>query len=65
MVNLKGRSELIFLYDTKDTNPNGDPFRDNAPRYDEETNQAMVSDVRIKRYVRDHIDNHISDEGND
>lgn len=47
------RREFVFLYTVKDANPNGDPLQDNHPRWDEDTEQAMVSDVRIKRTIRD------------
>ncbi|NSW84236.1 MAG: type I-B CRISPR-associated protein Cas7/Csh2 [Syntrophothermus sp.] len=47
------RREFLFLYTVKDANPNGDPLNDNHPRYDEETAQALASDVRIKRTIRD------------
>ncbi len=48
------KSELLFLYETKYNIPNGDPFT-GEPRYDEETKKALVSDVRIKRYIRDNM----------
>ena len=47
------RSELLFLYDVKDINPNGDPLDENKPRIDEETMENLVSDVRLKRTVRE------------
>jgi CRISPR-associated protein Csh2 len=47
------RREILFLYTVKDANPNGDPLNENHPRYDEDTEQVLVSDVRIKRTVRD------------
>lgn len=47
------RKELLFVYSVKDANPNGDPLNANHPRYDDETQQTLVSDVRIKRTVRD------------
>lgn len=47
------RREMLFLYTVKDANPNGDPLNENHPRYDEDTEQALVSDVRIKRTIRD------------
>ncbi len=47
------RRELLFVYSVKDANPNGDPLNANAPRKDEETGQILVSDVRIKRTIRD------------
>jgi len=58
---IKNRSEILFLYDTKDNNPNGDPFT-GQPRYDEDLQKAMVSDVRLKRYIRDYIDFNFSEE---
>lgn len=52
---VKNRSELIFLYDVKDANPNGDPLDENRPRIDEETNRNIVTDVRLKRTIRDYL----------
>jgi CRISPR-associated protein Csh2 len=49
------RSELIFLYDIKDNNPNGDPLDNNKPRIDEETSINIVTDVRLKRTIRDYL----------
>ncbi len=49
------RSELIFLYDIADANPNGDPLDDNKPRLDEETEINIVTDVRLKRTIRDYL----------
>jgi CRISPR-associated protein Csh2 len=43
------------LYDVKDINPNGDPLDENKPRIDEETMVNLVSDVRLKRTVRDYL----------
>lgn len=61
---IKNRKEIIFLYDAKDCDPNGDPFT-GEPRYDESCQKIMVSDVRIKRYIRDFIDFNYSDEENE
>lgn len=47
------RREFLFVYSVKDANPNGDPLNANHPRYDAETGQVLVSDVRIKRTIRD------------
>lgn len=58
---IKKRSEILFLYDAKDCDPNGDPFT-GEPRFDEDTQKAMVSDVRLKRYIRDYLDKYESDE---
>jgi len=52
---IKNRSEIVFLYDIKDTNPNGDPMDENKPRIDEETGINIVTDVRLKRTIRDHL----------
>lgn len=52
---VRHRQELLFLYDVKDANPNGDPLDENKPRIDEETATALVSDVRLKRTVRDYL----------
>jgi len=51
------RSEIVFLYDAEDTNPNGNPLSANdKPRIDETTGKAVVTDVRLKRYIRDQLD---------
>jgi len=55
------KREFLFLYDAKDCIPNGDPFT-GEQRYDEDTQQALVSDVRLKRYIRDFIDDSYEDE---
>ncbi|OGI12329.1 MAG: type I-B CRISPR-associated protein Cas7/Csh2 [Candidatus Margulisbacteria bacterium GWF2_35_9] len=57
MNELKNRSELLFLYDVKDCNPNGDPMDENKPRIDEETRINIVTDVRLKRTIRDYLYN--------
>lgn len=49
------RREIVFLYDVKDINPNGDPLDENKPRIDDETTVNLVSDVRLKRTVRDYL----------
>lgn len=54
---IQNRSELIFLYDIKDANPNGDPLDENKPRIDEETGLNIVTDVRLKRTIRDYLMN--------
>ncbi|MBP7067746.1 MAG: type I-B CRISPR-associated protein Cas7/Csh2 [Methanothrix sp.] len=52
---VSSRSEIIFLYDVKDANPNGDPLDENKPRIDEETGINIVTDVRLKRTIRDYL----------
>ena len=49
------RSELLFCYDVTDANPNGDPLDENKPRIDEETHFNIVTDVRLKRTIRDYL----------
>jgi CRISPR-associated protein Csh2 len=59
---IKNRSEIVFLYDIKDANPNGDPMDENKPRIDEETQVNIVTDVRLKRTIRDHLYNFLEKE---
>jgi CRISPR-associated protein Csh2 len=54
---VQNRSEIVFLYDAVDANPNGNPLSgSNRPRIDPQTQQAIVTDVRLKRYLRDQLD---------
>lgn len=55
MTIIKNRSEILFLYDITDANPNGDPVDENKPRIDEETGVNIVTDVRFKRTIRDYL----------
>lgn len=58
------KSEILFLYESTYSIPNGDPFT-GEQRYDEETKKVLVSDVRIKRFIRDYfleINNHKNDD---
>ncbi len=52
---LDKKSELLFCYDVTDLNPNGDPADENRPRIDEETKINIVTDVRLKRTIRDYL----------
>jgi len=52
---VKNRSEILFLYDVTYANPNGDPIDENKPRIDEETGRNIVTDVRLKRTIRDYL----------
>ena len=47
------RHDFVLLFDVTDGNPNGDPDAGNLPRVDPETMQGLVTDVAIKRKVRD------------
>ena len=49
------RSELLFVYDAQDCNPNGNPIGDNRPRRDPDTGRGIITDVRLKRYLRDQL----------
>lgn len=49
------RQDFVFLYDVTNGNPNGDPDANNAPRADPDTGIGQVSDVSIKRKVRDAV----------
>lgn len=48
------RAELLFSYDARMSNPNGDP-EENRPRIDRQTEKNLVTDFRLKRTIRDHL----------
>lgn len=53
---VENRSEILFLMDAQDANPNGDPLSpSNKPRQDPSTGQGIITDVRLKRYLRDQM----------
>ncbi len=52
---IKNRYEFVLLFDVKDGNPNGDPDAGNLPRIDPETGHGLVTDVCLKRKVRNYI----------
>jgi CRISPR-associated protein Csd2 len=52
---MNNRYEFIFLFDVKDANPNGDPDAGNLPRVDAETGHGLLTDVCLKRKVRNFI----------
>lgn len=52
---IKNRYEFILLFDVKDGNPNGDPDAGNLPRVDAETGMGLVTDVCLKRKVRNYV----------
>lgn len=52
---IKNRYEFLYFFDCQDGNPNGDPDADNAPRMDPESGHGLVSDVAIKRRIRDYV----------
>ena len=55
---ITNRSEILFLYDVTYANPNGDPVDENKPRIDEETEINIVTDVRLKRTIRDYLNDY-------
>ena len=55
MSELKNRYDFMLVFDVKDGNPNGDPDAGNLPRVDSETGQGLVTDVCLKRKVRNYI----------
>ncbi|MER3403986.1 MAG: type I-C CRISPR-associated protein Cas7/Csd2 [Chloroflexota bacterium] len=57
------RHDFVLLFDVTDGNPNGDPDAGNLPRVDPETMQGLVTDVAIKRKVRDWVDRARGDQG--
>lgn len=52
---LKQRIDFIYFFDVQDGNPNGDPDAGNLPRIDAETGNGLVTDVCIKRKVRNYV----------
>lgn len=50
-----GRYEFVLLFDVHDGNPNGDPDAGNLPRVDPETGHGLVTDVSLKRKVRNYV----------
>ena len=54
-MNLENRCDFVLLFDVKDGNPNGDPDAGNMPRIDAETGRGLVTDVCLKRKVRNYV----------
>lgn len=52
---IQNRYEFLFLFDCENGNPNGDPDASNAPRVDPEDMRGLVSDVAIKRRIRNYV----------
>ena len=52
---IRNRYDFVFLFDVKDGNPNGDPDQVNLPRADAEDQHGLVTDVCIKRKVRNYV----------
>ena len=56
MTTLANRYDFVLLFDVANGNPNGDPDAGNLPRLDPETNRGLVSDVSLKRKVRNFVE---------
>jgi CRISPR-associated protein Csd2 len=52
---IKHRYEFVYLFDVANGNPNGDPDAGNLPRLDPETNRGLVTDVALKRKIRNYV----------
>lgn len=59
---IKNRYEFVILFDVKNGNPNGDPDAGNMPRMDPETSCGLVSDVCLKRKIRNYVEAAKEDE---
>lgn len=55
MTELKNRIDFVYIFDVQDGNPNGDPDAGNLPRVDSETGKGLVTDVCLKRKVRNYV----------
>lgn len=55
MSELNNRIDFIYIFDVQDGNPNGDPDAGNLPRVDAETGMGLVTDVCLKRKVRNYV----------
>lgn len=55
MTQLRNRIDFMYIFDVQDGNPNGDPDAGNLPRVDAETGEGIVTDVCLKRKVRNYV----------
>ncbi len=53
---ISNRHDFVLLFDVKDGNPNGDPDAGNMPRVDPETGHGLVTDVCLKRKIRNYVE---------
>jgi CRISPR-associated protein Csh2 len=61
MKTIANNHELLFVYDAKMCNPNGDPDNENKPRMDPDREINLVSDLRLKRYIRDYFEQYLGE----
>lgn len=55
MNTIKNSSDFLFIYEAIQCNPNGDPDQENKPRMDYDTKTNLVTDTRVKRFIRDYL----------
>lgn len=58
---INNSSDFLFIYEAIQSNPNGDPDQENKPRMDYDTKTNLVTDTRVKRFIRDYL----KDNGNE
>jgi CRISPR-associated protein Csd2 len=56
MTAIRNRYDFVYLFDIKNGNPNGDPDNGNMPRIDNDTQRGLVTDVALKRKIRNYVD---------
>ena len=59
---IKNRYEFVILFDVENGNPNGDPDAGNMPRVDPDTGLGLVTDVCLKRKIRNYVETVKEDE---
>lgn len=59
---IKNSSDFLFIYEAIQCNPNGDPDQENKPRMDYDTNTNLVTDTRVKRFIRDYLKSQSEEE---
>ena len=55
METISNNADFLFIYEASQCNPNGDPDQENKPRMDYDTDTNLVTDTRLKRYIRDYL----------
>lgn len=55
MSTIKNSADFLFIYEAIQSNPNGDPDQENKPRMDYDTKTNLVTDTRVKRFIRDYL----------
>ena len=63
MTPIDRRYDFVLYFDVRDGNPNGDPDAFGMPRFDPETGQGLVTDVCLKRKIRNYVETTRSDDG--